>query len=117
MIAECGSCRGRLEPGWVACPHCGRPAAARGGADKLVRVVTKVGIDLLEAGLIEAQASAEEKGNSTRAAQIALARNLAKEVAPKVADAVATYLYQKELIEKKGVPPPALSAGRAPKHD
>jgi hypothetical protein len=117
MSPRCESCGGDLEVGWIACPNCGRPVAPRGGSDKLVRVVTKVGIELLEAGLVEAQASAEEKGNATRAAQIALARNLAREVAPKIADAVATYLYQKEQIERGVATPRALPGGKAPRRD
>jgi hypothetical protein len=100
MSGKCDACENPLESAWVACPYCGRPVSGKAGSEKLVRIVTKVGVDLLEAGLLEAEASAEEKGNKTRAAQIALARNLATEIAPKIADAVTTYVYQKQTISK-----------------
>jgi hypothetical protein len=101
MTETCESCNAPLEADWVACPHCGRPTSGKAGTEKLVRIVTKVGIDLLEAGLLQAEAGAEEEGNKTRAAQIALARNLAKDIAPKIADAVTTYLYQKQTLGKE----------------
>jgi hypothetical protein len=100
MSESCENCGVALEVGWVACPHCGRPVAGKAGTEKLVRLVTKVGIDLLEAGLLEAEAGAEKEGNKTRAAQIALARNLAKDIAPKIADAVTTYMYQKQSLSQ-----------------
>jgi hypothetical protein len=100
MGSDCEGCGGSLEKDWVACPHCGRPVSGQAGTEKLVRVITKVGVDLLEAGLLQAEADAEEKGNKTRAAQIAIARNLAKDVAPKIADAVTTYVYQKKVLDE-----------------
>jgi uncharacterized Zn finger protein (UPF0148 family) len=99
MSAKCEGCEAPLEAGWVACPHCGRPTAGKESSEKLVRLVTQVGIDLLEAGLQQAEAKAEENGEKARAAQLALARNLAKDVAPKIADAVTTYLYQRKTLE------------------
>jgi uncharacterized Zn finger protein (UPF0148 family) len=102
MAARCEGCGSALEGGWVACPHCGRPTAGKESSEKLVRVVTQVGIDLLEAALLEAESKAEEKGENARAAQLALARNLAKDVAPKIADAVTTYLYQRRVLESNG---------------
>jgi hypothetical protein len=115
MSGSCEGCEGMLEPGWVACPHCGRPVAGKPSSEKLVRLVTKVGVDLLEAGLVEAENAAQEEGDRTKAARIALARNLAKDVAPKIADAVTTYLYQRQVIDRtspatKG--PPALKGSR-----
>jgi hypothetical protein len=100
MTEKCEHCEVSLEADWVACPHCGRPVSGKAGTEKLVRIVTKVGIDLLEAGLLQAEAGAEKEGNKTRAAQIALARNLAKDIAPKIADAVTTYLYQKQTLDR-----------------
>jgi hypothetical protein len=108
MTGTCAGCDGALETGWVACPHCGRPLAGQVSSEKLVRVVTKVGVELLEAGLMEARARAEEDGNAARAAQMELARTLAHDVAPKIADAVTTYLYQKQVLETSGRAPPAL---------
>lgn len=98
MKGSCEGCHGSLEVDWVACPHCGRPVSGKAGTERLVRLVTQVGVDLLEAGLLQAEASAGEKGNKTRAAQIAIARNLAKDVAPKIADVVTTYLYQRNRL-------------------
>jgi hypothetical protein len=100
----------------VACPYCGRPTSGKVGTEKLVRMITKVGVDVLEVGLMQAEATATEKGNTTRAAQIALARNLAKEVAPKIADVVTTYAYQKRVLSeetpsKKSPSPRNRSAG------
>jgi hypothetical protein len=98
MSATCPSCHADLEAEWVACPHCGRPVAGQVDSEKLVRLVTKVGMDLLEVGLLEAESGATKKGNPTRAQQFAIARNLAKDVAPKIADAVTTYVYQKKVL-------------------
>jgi hypothetical protein len=100
MSDTCEGCEATLQNEWVACPFCGRPVSGKASSEKLVRIITKVGVDLLEAGLIEAEANAEEDGNKGRAAQIALARNLAKDVAPKIADAVTTYVYQKQTLNK-----------------
>jgi|SRR5580698_11323323 hypothetical protein len=116
MSGTCGACDGSLESDWVACPHCGRPTSGKAGTEKLVRIATKVGIDLLEAGLLEAEAGAEEDGNTTRAAQYALVRNLAKEIAPKIADAVTTYAYQRKVLDggsdlKRLAPGPARKGG------
>jgi uncharacterized Zn finger protein (UPF0148 family) len=105
MNLKCEGCGAVLEAGWVACPHCGRPAAGKESSEKLVRLVTQVGIDLLEAALVQAETKAEENGEKARAAQIALARNLAKEVAPKIADAVTTYIYQRKTLVAADSPP------------
>jgi hypothetical protein len=99
MSGTCEACEGSLEDDWVACPHCGRPVSGKAGSEKLVRIVTEVGINLLEAGLLQAEAGAEKEGDKARAAQIALARNLAKDIAPKIADAVTTYVYQKKTLD------------------
>jgi hypothetical protein len=104
MAAECEGCGRTLEAEWVACPHCGRPASGRAGTEKLVRLVTKVGVDLLDVGLLQAEANAEEQGDRARAAQIALVRNLAKDIAPKIEDVVITYVYQRRVLES--APPP-----------
>jgi uncharacterized Zn finger protein (UPF0148 family) len=109
MSEHCKGCGAALESGWVACPHCGRPVEGLAGSEKLVGVITKVGVDLLEAGLIRAEEKATKNGEPARAAQIALARNLAKDVAPKIADAVTTYLYQRRMIEQAEEPSPAAS--------
>jgi|SRR5580693_2241065 hypothetical protein len=98
MSAICEGCEAPVEPAWVACPHCGRPVSGQVGTEKLVRVLTQVGVDLLEVGLLEAEANAKEKGDSTRAEQLAVARNLAKDVGPKIADAVTTLVYQKQVL-------------------
>jgi hypothetical protein len=100
MSERCEGCAAALESEWVACPFCGRPVSGKASSEKLVRIVTKVGVDLLEAGLMEAEANAEEKGNKSQAAKLALARNLAKETAPKIADAVTTYVYQRQALMK-----------------
>jgi|HubBroStandDraft_1064217.scaffolds.fasta_scaffold50114_2 hypothetical protein len=114
MTGTCENCEVALEADWVACPHCGRPVSGNAGTEKLVRIVTRVGIDLLEAGLLQAEAGAEEEGNKPKAAQIALARNLAKDIAPKIADAVTTYLYQKQRLSVESsadFPPPKKHGG------
>lgn len=98
MKSNCEGCTSSLEPNWVACPYCGRPTSGKAGTEKLVRLVTKVGVDLLEAGLLQAEAGAAEEGNKARAAQIAIARNLAKDVAPKIADAATTFVYQRTIL-------------------
>jgi hypothetical protein len=100
MSDICEGCDSSLDRTWVACPYCGRPVSGKAGSEKLIRIITKVGSGLLEAGLLQAEASAEEKGDSTRAAQIALARNLAKDIAPKIADAVTTYVYQRQVLSE-----------------
>jgi hypothetical protein len=112
MNPKCEGCESPLEAGWVACPHCGRPVAGKESSEKLVRLVTQVGIDLLEAGLLQAESKAEENGETGRAAQLALARNLAKDVAPKIADAVTTYIYQRKTLEG---PPRRNGADRSPR--
>lgn len=109
----CEGCDGPLEAAWVACPHCGRPTSGTVGTEKLVRVVTKVSIDLLEAGLLQAEANALEDGNTTRAAQIAIARNLAKDVGPRIADAVTTMAYQQKVLGASKSPPP-VETGKVP---
>jgi hypothetical protein len=105
MSESCEGCAHPLEPEWVACPYCGRPSVGRGWSEKLVRTATKVGTDLLEQGLLEAETKAQQNGNRTRAAQLELARQLAKDVAPRIAEAVTTYLYQ----TRTPAPPPRKS--------
>ena len=109
MPAHCEGCEASLEGDWVACPHCGRPVSGQVGTEKLVRVITQVGVDLLEVGLLEAEANAKEKGDATRAEQLAIARNLAKDIGPKIADAVTTLVYQKQVLNEpvgaKALPP------------
>ncbi|MCI4326032.1 MAG: hypothetical protein L3K16_00095 [Thermoplasmata archaeon] len=117
MPATCEGCEAPLDPSWVACPHCGRPVSGQLGTEKLVRVITQVGVDLLEVGLLEAEANAKEKGDTTRAEQLAIARNLAKDVGPKIADAVTTLVYQKQVLGEPAAEkslPPGNRGARAP---
>ena len=107
MNDGCEGCGRTLDSDWVACPYCGRPVSGKVSSEKLIRIITKVGSGLLEAGLLQAEADAEQKGDSTRAAQIAIARTLAKDVAPKIADAVTTYVYQKKVLSETPAAPKA----------
>jgi len=91
MRRACDVCENLLDPEWVACPYCGRPVPGQVGPEKLVRVITKVGVDVLEVGVMEAEASANGRGNTTRAALFAPARNFVKKVASKIPDVVTTY--------------------------
>jgi hypothetical protein len=102
MIARCSGCDAALEPEWVACPHCGRPVDGHASVDKIVPIVAKVSAGILEAGLLQAESDAEEMGERTRAAQLAILRGLSKEVIPLVADAVLTYSFQRRLLAHQG---------------
>jgi hypothetical protein len=102
MSMRCSACEAVLEAEWVACPHCGRPVDGHSSLEKIVPIVAKVGLGLLETGLLQAEADAEEAGEQTRAAQLAVMRGLAKDVVPLVADAVLTYSFQRRLLANGG---------------
>jgi hypothetical protein len=102
MSMRCPACEAGLEAEWVACPRCGRPVEGHSSLEKLVPIVAKVGLGLVETGLLQAEADAEESGERTRAAQIAVMRGLAKDVIPFVADAVLTYSFQRRRLAHDG---------------
>jgi hypothetical protein len=101
---RCGSCDHPVEADWSFCPHCGRAPTPKGTGshERIVRIVGKVAAGLLDAGLLEAAADAEERGDVHRAAQLEIARKLARDVLPLVAEAAAAYLREKEAHEARG---------------
>lgn len=114
MNPKCRGCAGLLEADWVACPHCGRPVSGKVSNDQLVQIVVKLATGLVDVGLLQAEADAEKKGDHTRAAQLAVARTMTKELLPMLADAVTTYTFQHQALagDSHGTTDPALGEVR-----
>jgi DNA-directed RNA polymerase subunit RPC12/RpoP len=96
MAAKCANCGESLDEEWMTCPYCGKRVMGRSNAaarEMTVQIVSKVISGLIEAGLLQAEAKAREKGRDTQAEQIVIARNIAKDLAPLISEAIVEHGY------------------------
>jgi hypothetical protein len=90
----------------MSCPYCGERIAKKSSEaarEMTVQIVSKVISGLIEAGLLQAEARAREKGKDTQADQIAIARKIAKDLAPLISEALVErgYNWVEERRKKK----------------
>jgi hypothetical protein len=91
---ECTNCGYGLQSEWAVCPKCGMRLSGRASQEALTQILTKVITGLVEAGLLQAESNAKKNGKDAQAQQLAVARQLAKDLGPMVAETLVEHGYR-----------------------